>query len=170
MKNILAFLIISLAFAVSSSALKLSTPYLQNMTSNAVTIMYQTDASATSRVEYWTVDSVKPMTERQLFGGQEVVHSPEHRVRLTGLAPATTYRYRVVAREILKNRAYSKTFADEEVSSPVYSFTTPPIRPEDFTILIFNDLHSNRETIQRLAKMARATPHNMIIFNGDCLS
>lgn len=154
----------------SANALTLNTPYLQNLTSDGVTIMYQADAPVMSRVEYWTTDSVNPMSARQLFGGQEVVHSPEHVVRLNNLTPGTTYHYRVVAREILENHAYSKKFGAEEITSPTYTFTTTPDHPEDFTILIFNDLHSCGESISRLAEMAAATPHDMVVFNGDCLS
>lgn len=169
-KNLLLAAAAMAATVSAANALTLNTPYLQNMTSDGVTVMYQTDGSAMSRVEYWTSDSLNPQSARQLFGGQEVVHSPEHAVRLKGLMPGTTYHYRVVAREILENHAYSKKFADDEVTSPTYTFTTAPERPEDFTILVFNDIHNNRETIHRLAELARETPHDMVVFNGDCLS
>lgn len=131
--------------------------------------MFQTDGLATSRVEFWT-DSLNRLSARQLLAGQEVVHSPEHSVRLTNLTPGTKYFYRVVAREILENHAYSKRFADAEVATPIYSFSTPPRGDYDFTVLVFNDIHSDKPTIEHLAQLAAETPHDLIVFNGDCLS
>lgn len=158
------------AFSLEAySQLTLHTPYLQNLSPTGVTVMYQTNASAMSHVEYWH-DSTDIRSARQLFAGQEVVHSPQHSVRLHGLTPSTTYHYRVVAREILENHAYSKTLADSTVESQIYSFTTPPQGNYDFTVLILNDLHGNRETIRRLAEMAAKISHDLVVFNGDCLS
>lgn len=158
------------AFSLESfSQFTLHKPYLQNMSPTEVTVMYQTGAPAMSHVEYWR-DSTDICSARQLFAGQEVVHTPEHSVRLHGLTPSTTYHYRVVAREILANHAYSKTFADSTVESQIYSFTTPPEGNYDFTVLIFNDLHGKKETIRKLAEMAEKIPHDLVVFNGDCLS
>ena len=65
-------------------------PYLQNMTTDGVTVMYQSRGSVRSWVEVGT-DSLHTQRFRQLRGGQEVVHDQEHRVRLSGLQPGQTY-------------------------------------------------------------------------------
>lgn len=83
-----------------------ASPYLQNMSFTAVTVMYQSGGSVHSWVEMGR-DSLHT-TYRQLSGGQEVVHDDEHKVRIEGLEPGATYYYRVCATEILANQAYKK--------------------------------------------------------------
>lgn len=146
------------------------TPYLQNPTSDGITVMYQSTCPVTSYVEY-TTDTVAAPTRkaRQIYGGQEVVHDIEHKVRLQGLTPGVEYFYRVAAREITVNRAYHKEFGDSLYVSPYYSFTLPAENATDFTALIFNDLHCYKPTVDSLAALAASTPHDFIIFNGDCL-
>ena len=66
-----------------------------------------------------------------------------HKVRLDDLIPGTTYYYRVCSREVLLYRAYKKEFGETEYSK-TYSFTLPDEASEDFTAVIFNDLHKKR--------------------------
>ncbi len=143
-------------------------PYLQNVTPDGATVMYQTRGLCTTVVEFGT-DTTALRHKRQLLAGQEVVHDIEHKVRLDSLTPGQTYFYRVRAREILENKAYSKTFGRESVT-PFYRFTVPQENSGDFTVIVLNDLHNNRPTIAAMAKLAESIPHDLIVFNGDCLS
>lgn len=143
-------------------------PYLQNVSTTAVTVMYQSHGSVHSWVEVGT-DSLHTTTVRQLTNGQEVVHDIEHRVRLEGLTPGATYYYRVCATEILKNQAYSKTFG-RTARTPFYRFTLPADTTRNFTALVLNDLHGNGPTIAALSALAETIPHDFVVFNGDCLS
>lgn len=143
-------------------------PYLQNVTPDGATVMYQTQGLCTTAVEFGT-DTLALRSNRQLLAGQEVVHDIEHKVRLDSLTPGQTYFYRVRAREILENHAYSKKFGREAVT-PFYRFTVPQENTGDFTVIVLNDLHNHRPTIAAMAKLADSIPHDLIIFNGDCLS
>lgn len=142
-------------------------PYLQNASSEAMTVMYQTRVPAHTVVEYGT-DTLNLQRARQFVGGQEVVHDIEHKVRLTGLEAGQKYYYRVVAREILDNQSYSKTFG-REVKTPFYTFATPSDKAYDWTMIVMNDLHENPETVEAMSQLARQIPHDMVVFNGDCL-
>ncbi len=144
-------------------------PYLQNVTAEGATVMYQTRRRCGSSVEFGTDTTGVMRSARQLIAGQEVVHDLEHKVRLDSLTPGATYYYRIRAREILVNQAYHKEFGREYVS-PFYSFTVPAADAENFTALIVNDLHGYGPTIDALAALAGQISHDLVIFNGDCLS
>lgn len=145
-----------------------NTPYLQNLTSDGVTVMYQTTALAHTWVEYGTDTLSTLAVRRQLAGGQEVVHDIEHKVRLDGLQPGTTYYYRVCAREIVNSEAYSKTFGNT-YATRFFRFTVPAADTDSFTALIFNDMHLDEPTMQAMSQLAARTPHDFLVFNGDCL-
>ena len=102
------------------------------------------------------------------YGGQAVCHDIEHKVRLEGLQPGGKYFYRVCAQEILHYAAYSKVLGDTQVTD-FYSFQLPEEGQEDFTALIFNDLHRNPETIKLMSELAGSIPHDFVLFNGDCI-
>lgn len=142
-------------------------PYLQNPTPEGITVMFQAAGPARSVVEYG-LDTLSTASARELIGGQEVCHDIEHKIRLEGLQGGRKYYYRIKAQEILDNQAYSKTFG-EQYTSPWYSFTLPAENTSDFTALIFNDLHQSKTAMDAMERLAAQTPHDFIIFNGDCL-
>lgn len=143
-------------------------PYLQNMTTDGVTVMYQSRGSVHSWVEVG-IDSMHTQRFRQLRGGQEVVHDQEHRVRLSGLQPGQTYYYRICAQEITKNQSYHKTFGCS-IATPFYRFTLPADTMMNFTAIILNDLHGVQAVINRVAAFVDSIQPDLIFFNGDCLS
>lgn len=157
----------TLRFNTQADKLLYHKPYIQNPTPDGMTVMYQSTVPVMSRVEYGT-DTTALSSARQLIAGQEVVHDLEHKVRLAGLRPGTRYYYRVRAREITENSSYHKTFGDSVVT-PFYSFVTPPEGKKEMTVIVLNDLHEYMPTIDTLASMAAKIPHDMVIFNGDCL-
>jgi len=142
-------------------------PYLQNPSVGGISILFQTSTPAHAWVEYGT-DTLHLKRARTLLGGQAVCHDIEHKVRLDSLQPGQTYYYRVCAQEIIDYKSYSKKFG-ETGHTPFYRFTLPSPEVEDFTALVFNDLHDNTPTIEAFSKLAKEVPHDFIVFNGDCL-
>ena len=142
-------------------------PYLQNPSPDAVSVMFQTSTIAHAWVEYGQ-DTLNLRRARMEYGGQAVCHDIEHKVRLEGLQPGGKYFYRVCAQEILHYAAYSKVLGDTQVTD-FYSFQLPEEGQEDFTALIFNDLHRNSETIKLMSELADSIPHDFVLFNGDCI-
>jgi 3',5'-cyclic AMP phosphodiesterase CpdA len=69
---------------------------------------------------------------------------------------------------MLLYRAYKKEFGDT-VRSGVYSFVTPPDKPGDFTALVFNDLHKNKQTLDELSRQIDGLKYDFVVFNGDCI-
>ncbi len=142
-------------------------PYLQNPSPDAISIMFQTRTIAHAWVEYGQ-DTLNLRRARMEYGGQAVCHDIGHKVRLEGLQPGGKYYYRVCAQEILYYSAYNKILGDTQVTD-FYSFQLPEEKQSDFTALIFNDLHRNAETIKLMSELAGNIPHDFVLFNGDCI-
>lgn len=143
-------------------------PYLQNPSEGSISVMFQTRSVAHAWVEYGT-DTLSLQRAWMEYGGQTVCHDIEHKVRLQGLKPGQRYSYRVCAREILHYAAYSKIFGDT-ARTEFFSFSLPEDGEENFTALIFNDLHQNAATISHMSRLAAQIPHDFVVFNGDCLT
>ncbi len=157
-----------LAFKMPADRLIYHSPYLQNPTSDGITVMFQTRAVAHSWVEYGT-DTLQLKRVRALTGGQAVCHDIENKVRLDSLEGGKTYYYRVVVQEIVDYKSYSKAFGHTQ-KTPFRSFRLPEKTAEDFTAIILNDLHDHRQTVAALGRLAKCIPHDFVVFNGDCLS
>ncbi len=92
-------------------------PFLQNTTTNGVTIVWRTDVAADSAVEFGKT----PMLGQVV---RDPTLSQEHAVVLTGLDPDTQYFYRVVSRTndlvVTSELDYFRTFKERGSVSFVY--------------------------------------------------
>lgn len=154
--------------ALPADELFYADPYLQNLSSEGVTVMTQLHGMADTWVEYGT-DTLHLRRARTLKGGQAVCHNREHRIRLDSLTEGTRYYYRVAAREVTDYQSYSHSFG-RTVRTPFYSFTTPHTRTDSFTAIVLNDLHDHQPTIRALQQLVSRLPHDFVVLNGDCLS
>lgn len=143
-------------------------PYLQLATPTSMNVMFQTNSVCHCWIEYGT-DSLHTQRARTILDGQEVCYDIENNIKLDNLEPGTRYYYRVCAMEILYKGAYSNHFGADTLRTPFYSFRTPALKNEDFTCLVFNDLHEHGETLAHLKQLAKDIDYDFVIFNGDCL-
>ena len=142
-------------------------PYLQNPTEGGITVMWQTHVPTYSWVEYGT-DTLNLKKARTIVDGQVICNGLHNKIRLTDLRPGQTYYYRVCSQEIMLYQAYKKEFGETAVS-PFYTFKVPSASQEDFTALIFNDLHKQIPTLDALYEQVRDIPYDFVVFNGDCI-
>lgn len=144
-------------------------PYLQNPTGNGITVTWLTNTPAYSWVEYGT-DTSRLATARTLVDGQAMAGNELNKIRLSDLEPGKKYYYRIHSREMLYYGGYEKIFGGTAVS-PLYSFTLPEAGIEDFTAVIFNDLHQYLGTFDALLKVVRdkGVRYDFAVFNGDCI-
>jgi endonuclease/exonuclease/phosphatase family metal-dependent hydrolase/predicted phosphodiesterase len=141
-------------------------PYLQSPGSDEMTVMWLTGVPARSWVEYGT-DPGEMKRVRTFVEGKMVANNTINRIRLTGLQPGTQYCYRVVSQEITRYSAYYKEFGDT-VRSGIKTFTTLNDRPDDFRVIIYNDIHRNTQLFEKLHAHVDDKPCDLVIFNGDC--
>lgn len=142
-------------------------PYLQNPVNNGMTVMWETTVPAYCWVEYGT-DTTHLQRARTLVDGQVVCNNTLHRVRLEHLQPGQKYYYRVCSQEILLYQAYKKVFGNT-ARSAFSTFTLPAATTEDFTAIVFNDLHQHTQTFRALCKHIQGIDYDFVVFNGDCV-
>ncbi len=142
-------------------------PYLQNPGETTMTVRWISNRQSRGHVEYGESET----TEHRAFSSRNglVETGPVHKVVLTGLKPGTTYRYRVVSREIEDFYPYNVNFGDI-VATREFIFKTPDRQKRSLSFLVFNDIHENVETLRHLMKFNENNPYDYVFFNGDSIS
>jgi Icc-related predicted phosphoesterase len=142
-------------------------PYLQNPVDGGITVMWETTVPAYSWVEYGT-DKDNLQRARLLVDGQVICNDKLHKIRIEGLQPGQKYYYRVCSKEILSYKAYSKEFGKTAISE-FSTFELPEADEDEFTAIIFNDLHQRTNTFQALLEQVKEVDYDFVFFNGDCI-
>jgi hypothetical protein len=121
-------------------------PYLQLPTTDAITIMWETDRPTPGRVEYGLT--------RELGRVAEVTQASKlHEVRLTGLKTAGTYFYRVVS---------------DGLRSEIHTFRTAP-KPgtKRWRMAVYGDSRSNPKMHRKVAEHIDKAKVDLIVHTGD---
>lgn len=125
-------------------------PLLQDVTASGATIVWHTPAPADGAVEYGPTPAL----------GQ-VVEAPAptfiHALKLTGLAPGTTYCYRV------RSRAEGR-----EAVSPVHAFRTFK-EQGDLTFAVFGDSGSGWLSQMQVAATLAQSDADLVLHTGDLI-
>ena len=138
-------------------------PYLQNVSQDAITIMWQTDTPATSTVEYersarlgWSAYEGRP---EPTYPDRSEDQEPRllHAVRLTGLEVEQDYSYRVI----------SSSAGETSVMSAGASFRTAARRDSPFSFATYGDSLRIPEVHRRNADLARAYRADICVGAGD---
>jgi hypothetical protein len=145
-------------------------PYLQNIGTHEVTIMWITHKNCFSWVEY----GAGTYTSKREFGYTNGLIEANNRINkiiLSGLNPGTDHKYKIVSTEILGYKG-SKVEFGETISSPLYGFKTPAENEEEFRMVVFNDIHDRPQIIPQLLYRHGYTgnkrDYDFVVFNGDC--
>lgn len=101
-----------------------------------------------------------------MVDGQVVCYNKQHKIRLNNLDLGQTYFYRTCSREMTLYEAYKKEFG-ETAYSEIYSFKLPSASDTNFTALIFNDLHKNKNLMDTLIPYVQNIKYDFVFFNGD---
>lgn len=136
-------------------------PYLQWVTQDGITVMWETSRPGTGTVEYG------PFAEADESGDEDrprlplEVSSDEptrlHEVRLRGLATESQWWYRV------------RTVDDRgrELVGPLRTFQTANREETPFTFVVLSDTQSNPEVAATVADLAWAQRPNFVLHAGD---
>ena len=137
---------------------------------------YLSDIAATEAMINWSTSSeAQSAVELQGDGGWRtiaasrdglIVTGTRHAVRVTGLAPGQRYTYRIIAKPILAFGSNHVNFGSPTVSEP-FDFETLSPEREEFTVIIFNDLHGDLDRLGRLFRQVHPVPGDLVFFNGD---
>ncbi len=143
-------------------------PYLQAVTDSSATVVWFTNKSCVSRVEYASEDSNKVVTAVAGRHGLIDANATVHRIPLTGLKPGTRYTYHVVSTEIVKFDPYKVLYGDTITSGPYRVQTWNP-QKDRFSFCVVNDIHEKADRLDSLLNQVPLGAMDMVFLNGDML-
>ena len=176
MKHLLLGLM--LLFCVSAKGIKVTHgPWICDMDSTGVTIVWVTDVPGISYVEMATdsTDHFYSKTRKRYYAaeaGRRILTDSVHCVRIRGLKPDSKYRYRVVT-QALKDWCNDEwvtlgglAWSDVWKKKP-YEFKTYPAKPREITFLVLNDIHERPQFMKELCKNVDLKKLDFVLLNGD---
>ena len=176
MKHLLLGLL--LLFCISAKGIKVTHgPWICDMDSTGVTIVWVTDVPGISYVEMATdsTDHFYSKTRKRYYAaeaGRRILTDSVHCVRIRGLKPDSKYRYRVVTQALkdwcnddwvtLGGLAWSDVWKKKP-----YEFKTYPAKPREITFLVLNDIHERPQFMKELCKNVDLKKLDFVLLNGD---
>lgn len=153
-------------------------PYLQAMGDKGVNILWTTNKKAISWVELAPDDSSKfyASEHKKYFAAENGLKTEDtlHNVRIEGLMPATSYRYRVYSQEVLSHESYIVKYgvidATRAYQAKLPVFTTNDKTAGQLSFVVINDMHQRNEVIKTLLSQVDWENTNMVFFNGDMVN
>jgi predicted phosphodiesterase len=157
-------------------------PYLQQVTEEGATIVWTTNRKAVSWLELAPDDNTHFYAEaRPKFfetnSGRKAIGTL-HKIRINGLKPGTSYRYRIFSSEVLggnKRESSASPFYGATASTNVFrkaplSFKTPDASKAGIHFAVVNDIHEDNQLLSSLLKQVDTKNLDFIAFNGDMVS
>lgn len=166
---------------LSAKAIKVTHgPYICDMDSTGLTIVWVTDKPGRAWVE------IADDTMGHFYGkerpryyatlhGRRLLTDSVHCVRIDGLKPDTHYRYRIFTEPVEKWKyddwiTYGKITATDVWRGKPHEFRTFPVQPRDFTFLVLNDIHERADFMKDLCKNVDFNKVDFVLLNGDMSS
>jgi predicted MPP superfamily phosphohydrolase len=153
-------------------------PYLQNVKSEEATFVFETDSVSMAWVEIAPNDGTnfysfkRPRYYETVSGIKKI--SKIHAVKVDGLKPGTTYRYRVFAKELLGRKGsevkFGRIASTDVYSEKPLSFTTFDTQKPETSFVMVNDIHQHKGLITKLFGYTDYKKKDFVAFNGDMIS
>ena len=178
-KKLICSLLLTVATQVATAQIKiLYGPYLQNVKENEATIVWEADKPSIGWVELAPDDGTHYYGEERpkYFDTTNGVKNTSllHTVKVKGLTPGTTYRYRIYAQEVLSHEGisviYGRVAASDVYKKKALTFTTCDSQKKETSFAMINDIHGREGIITKLLNAAGYKDKDLIIFNGDMVS
>lgn len=144
-------------------------PFLQAPGANEMTITWHTNRAGVAKVQYGVQDPAEHSACTSIAGliPNDATH---HAVRLTGLKPGTTYRYKAIAREFKGYVTPYVVSSGPEAESGAYTFTTfDPDKPS-FSFLMWNDIHDASPRLEAMFRDVSWEGVDFTVLNGDMIN
>ncbi|MCX6335112.1 MAG: metallophosphoesterase [Bacteroidia bacterium] len=142
-------------------------PWLQNMGTSEVTIIWTTNKPAIPGITL-TLPDGKTRFVRNSHDGMIDGGGTLHKVKIDGLLPATTYKYSLNSVQILKYQAY-KVYYGDTLRGKQISFNTMPSQSPNVCFTVFNDVHELSGKMASYLKHNDITSQDLYFFNGDMM-
>ena len=160
-------------------------PYLQELTTDGVTVVFEHGIPSVSWIEvrekgstevtpyYQTVNGRIKAYSQILSKKNSAVPVQNFAIRAEGLKPATTYEYRIKAHKVLSensNGVSAGTAFSTTYTGSWTQFTTQDPHQTEHHIFITSDMHNRPDTLQALLKYLDYQTCDRIIYNGDMIN
>ena len=154
-------------------------PYLQQVSEDGFTVVWTTTVDAAAWVEVAPDDGThfyaeeRPKYYDTHIGKRRT--GQLHRVRVGGLRPGTTYRYRIMQQAVLRDEGNKRVILGEGYGSDIlkhepYRATTLDPSRERIECWVVNDIHGRDSILRQLLADAPERRPDFVCFNGDMLT
>ena len=153
-------------------------PYLQQVSEDGFTVVWTTTVDAAAWVEVAPDDGThfyaeeRPQYYQTKLGKRTVGRL--HTVRITGLKPASFYRYRVCSREVTELQpykvSYGQTICSDVYRKKPYRFKTRDAAQQSVSFTVVNDIHENSDMLATLLSDVKKEQRDFVFFNGDMVN
>lgn len=154
-------------------------PYLQQVSEDGFTVVWTTTVDAAAWGEVAPDDGThfyaeeRPKYYDTHIGKRRT--GQLHRVRVGGLRPGTTYRYRIMQQAVLRDEGNKRVILGEGYGSDIlkhepYRATTLDPSRERIECWVVNDIHGRDSILRQLLADAPEHRPDFVCFNGDMLT
>lgn len=154
-------------------------PWLQQVTEEGFTVVWATTLDAVSWVEVAPDDgshfyaAERPKYYDSHIGKRRIGRL--HRVRVDGLEPGKTYRYRIMQQAVLNDEGNKRVILGEGYGSDIlkhkpYPVTTLDPAKKQISFWMVNDIHSRDSIYRLLLKGIDKAQPDFVCLNGDMLT
>lgn len=153
-------------------------PYLQNVRETEATFVWLANKPSIGWVElapddgsnYYNQERAKHFDTTNGVKNTSLLHV----VKVTGLKPGTSYRYRVYVTEVLDHKGVEVTYGKTDATDVYYAkapcFRTNDTSKPEASFAVINDIHGRTKDIPALMNAADYKNKDLVIFNGDMLT
>lgn len=153
-------------------------PWLQNVNETEATVAWTTDKLTVGWVEI-ALDDNSDFYAKERVRHYDTANGTRridtlHHVRIKGLRPGTSYRYRVMSQEVV-SRSWNNVFYGRFAAMPVYNHKMPIIRTADIqcdsvSFVVLNDIHGDTALLADLMRQCADDEYSFVVFNGDMMT
>lgn len=150
-------------------------PYLQALDETSVSILWTTNRTGISWLElapddgthFYRTERPKYYATDQGFKTKDTLHH----IRVEGLQPGKTYRYRAFSQEVLSHDwhtvQYGRIAATQVYQKEPLRFKTADPNATSTTFAIIQDIHEKNDIMKQLLSQIDFSNNDLVIFNGD---
>ena len=149
-------------------------PFIQHLTTNAVTVNWSTSEDCISWVEYYEDDGSNfYLKERdRVYNSSEGLKNigKRHQVSLGDLNPDTKYAYRIYSQKLTEDGDLSKVVATKVYQKEPLYFTTLKNDKQDISCIVLSDMHEDASKTAKLLSNVKWNETDFVLLNGDFLN
>jgi hypothetical protein len=160
-KNLAVSVFSALALIILTGCPKpdiLNGPYLQNVTTDSMTVCWETTEACRGMVSYSVSGSMQPMA----FSAVEDIPKTFHEIRIKNLSTETSYDYQIF------NKVKSSLFEKwTDIPGPQSTFRTAPNEGTPFRFAVWGDSQSNYDIFKKICDGMLSWTPDIAIAVGD---